>query len=125
MSFRRRPFSFRTRSKYSAVRTEIDGVKFASKKEARRYVVLRDQERAGEIRALRLQVRYKLHAGSARGFAASGIEVGDYVADFTYEERDGSSWRFVVEDVKGMRLPLYTWKKRHLYAEYGIKIKET
>jgi len=41
------------------------------------------------------------------------------MADFT-DDRDGE---FIVEDVKGMRLPLYAWKKRHFELD-GIAINE-
>jgi hypothetical protein len=30
----------------------------------------------------------------------------------------------VVEDVKGMRTPMYRWKKKHVEAQYGITITE-
>ncbi len=47
-------------SKYKAVRTEVDGIKFASKKEARRYGELLLLQRAGEISNLELQVPFLL-----------------------------------------------------------------
>jgi hypothetical protein len=30
----------------------------------------------------------------------------------------------VVEDVKGMRTPMYSWKKKHVEAEHGVTIVE-
>ena len=51
----------------------------------------------------------------------SGITIGHYVADFEYLEGDVR----IVEDVKGMKTPLYRWKKKHFEAQYGLKIRET
>jgi hypothetical protein len=112
------------RHKYGAVPTEVDGVKFASKKEAKRYAELKALEKAGEIRQLVLQPTYPLEAlgGECR-------PIGVYRADFSYQQRsyhgtcDGC-WREVVEDVKGFRTPLYRWKKKHVEAQYGITVVE-
>jgi hypothetical protein len=109
------------RSKYRAVPTVIHGVRFASKAEARRYQELLLLGMAGEIRNLELQPRFPLHVG--------GVKVGDYVADFRYEALvrwvgSGPGWFDVVEDVKGVRTPVYRMKKKHVEAEYGIAIRE-
>ncbi|WP_416330616.1 DUF1064 domain-containing protein, partial [[Clostridium] innocuum] len=48
------------KSKYGAVKTEVDGIKFDSKHEALRYQELRLLEQAGEITNLRLQVPFEL-----------------------------------------------------------------
>jgi hypothetical protein len=102
------------RSKYRAIPTEIDGVRFASKAEARRYCELRLLERDGSIQSLYLQPAYVLHAGDE--------PIGRYVADFSYT--DAKTGEIVVEDVKGFRTPLYKWKKRHVEKQYGIVIRE-
>lgn len=101
------------RSKYHAVPTVIDGRRFASKAEARRYGVLRLMERSGEIRGLELQPRYSLHV--------NGWKLGEYRADFRYVTSDGET---VVEDVKGVLTPMYRWKKKHVAAEYGVDVVE-
>lgn len=106
------------RPKYGAVRTEVNGIVFASKREAKRYQLLTILERQGLIRDLRRQVPYPLHA-------EGGGLVGRYDADFVYEELVDGEWEMVVEDAKGFPVPLYIWKKRHLLAEYGIEIRET
>lgn len=114
------------RSKYRAKPTVVDGIRFASQKEARRYQELKLLERAGSIRNLRLQPRYELRVPS--GYISSmTVKVGTYVADFAYDEltETGGRWDFVVEDVKGFRTPFYNWKKRHVEAQYGLKIRET
>ncbi len=102
--------------KYKNVPTEVDGIRFASKKEARRYGELKLLEKAGEIRDLKLQPRYPLSTDMKR--------LGYYVADFCYCMKSGA---VVVEDVKSpatRKNPLYRWKKRHFEAEYCIPITE-
>lgn len=119
----------RGQSKYRAKRTEVDGITFASMKEARRYQELKLLEKAGEIRQLVLQPSYPLDA-----FGVESRPIGVYRADFSYQKqvRDRldngvgvRGWREVVEDVKGFRTPLYRWKKKHAEAQYGITILET
>lgn len=108
-------------SKYGAKKTVVDGITFASKKEAKRYGELKLLERAGEITDLRLQPRYPLEV--------AGIKVATYVADFSYldtRERhrpDGIAF-FVVEDVKGMKTPMYRLKAKMFAAQYGFPIRE-
>jgi hypothetical protein len=102
------------RSKYGAQRTTVDGITFDSKREAIRYGQLKLLEQAGEIGSLECQARYILRVAT--------IPIGSYVADFCYTTAAGSH---VVEDVKGVRTPLYRWKKKHVEAQYGIVIQET
>ena len=107
-----------TRSKYGAVRTTIDGITFASKAEARRYAELLLLARAGEIRGLELQPRFEL---SVFGYG-NDTRIGDYVADFQYQR--GPKGVLVIEDVKGVKTALYRWKKKHVEAQYNIRITE-
>jgi hypothetical protein len=103
--------------KYRAKPTVVDGVRFASQKEARRYQELKVLERAKEIADLSLQPTFDL--------AAAGdweIKVGEYRGDFRYWDKRACAW--IVEDVKGFKTPLYRWKKKHVEAQYGITIKE-
>src|SRR3990167_9782276 len=94
----------RPRSKYGAQPTEVDGIRFASKKEAHRYAELKLLEKAGEIRDLELQPRFPLEV--------QGAVIAEYRGDFRYQERsyEGTCrgcWRTRVEDVKGVRTPVY------------------
>lgn len=100
--------------KFNAKRTEVDGHKFASKAEARRYSELKLLEKAGQIKDLALQPRYSL--------VVYGEKVCDYVADFEYRV-PGRTFA-VVEDVKGMRTPIYRLKKKLMRAIHGIEIQE-
>lgn len=117
--------------KYRAKRTTVDGITFASKKEATRYQELRLWEKSGGIRNLRLQPRFVLSVDNAlypENDQGRMIELGSYVGDFAYEECDHANghrgWKDVVEDVKGFRTPLYCWKKKHVEAQFGITIRE-
>ena len=101
------------RTKYNAKKVTIDGIIFDSKAEAKRYKVLKILERAGEIQNLELQPRYDL--------IINEIKVGFYKADFRYTEKG----KLIIEDVKGMKTPIYNNKKKMIKAIYGIDILET
>lgn len=100
-------------SKYGAIRTEVDGISFDSKRESQRWSILRLMQRAGEIQSLERQVEYPL--------SVNGVVIGKIKPDFRYT-RAGT---VVVEDVKSKptMTPLFRWKAKHLAAEYGIKLE--
>ena len=98
--------------KYRNEPTEVDGHKFDSLAEARRYKDLKRLQEAGEISQLRLQPRYPI--------VVNGIPVCVYVADFSYIGSTG----VVVEDVKGMRTAVYRLKAKLMRAVHGIDITE-
>lgn len=108
------------RHKYGAIPTTVDGIRFASKAEAARYAELRMLEKAGAVTALTLQPSFDLRAAQNTGGRL--VLVGRYVADFSY--CDNRTGLYVVEDVKGVRTALYSWKKRHFEAQYGLSITE-
>lgn len=101
-------------NKYSAKKCVVNGITFASQKEGKRYTDLLLLQRAGEISQLKLQQRIKIFINDEY--------VCTYIADFTYYDRQG---KFVVEDAKGLRLPIYILKKRLLLITQGIEILET
>jgi hypothetical protein len=101
----------RQSNKFHAVRTEVDGVRFDSAAEARRWSTLRLLERAGEIEHLRRQCQFPLYV--------MDWLIGHYVADFVFY-RDGKR---VVEDVKGKATELFNWKAKHFAAQYGQEIE--
>lgn len=103
------------RTKFRAVATVVDGVRFHSRREAARYGELKLLQRAGQIRDLELQPAFPL--------IVNGVKVGRWIGDFRYVDcRNGE---VVVEDVKGMRVPMYRLKKRIVEAIYPIQILET
>lgn len=124
------------RSKYGARNTVVDGITFDSKKEANRYRELKMLERAGEICGLRLQVPFELipaqyeetgevyTKGKNKGKPKRGkcIEKAVvYYADFVYQNMGSDR---IVEDVKGMRTPVYIIKRklfRWRYTDYEFR----
>lgn len=116
-------------SKYHAVRTTVDGITFASKKEAKRYQELKLLEKAGEIWDLELQPTFRLMVPvqstllTKAPMEATLIDVGCYKADFAYYDKRRRKYR-TVEDVKGMKTPVYRLKKKIVEAIYGIEIRE-
>lgn len=102
-------------SKYNNEKTFVGSKKFDSKKEAARYSELLLLRRAGKIKNLRLQVRYK--------FEKDGVPICAYVADFVYKEKGET----IVEDVKSAftrKNPVYRIKKKLMRAFFGIEIRE-
>lgn len=106
-------------NKYGSKKTEIDGVTFDSKKEAKRYQELRILEKAGEIKDLRRQVKFEL-IPSQRIDGRVAERAVEYRADFVYIQ-DGKQ---VVEDTKGFRTKDYIIKRKLMLYRYGIKIHE-
>lgn len=100
-------------SKYGAKKTVVDGIKFDSMAEAARYGVLKVIQAAGLISDLRLQVKYDI--------VVNGKKVCRYVSDFVYIENG----KEIVEDVKGMKTPVYNLKKKLMEAVFGVVILET
>lgn len=99
--------------KYGNVKTEIEGERFDSRREAARWKELRMLERAGRITCLRRQVPFELIPKSEHGRAVK------YIADFVYMENG----RQVIEDAKGYRTAVYKLKRR-MMAEQGREIVE-
>lgn len=108
------------RAKYGAVKSVIDGIRFDSKAEARRYVQLKALQQAGEISDLELQVAYTLLPTQKNALRTE--RPVKYVADFRYT-RDGA---VVVEDTKSKptRTPEYVIKRKLMLHVHGISITE-
>lgn len=105
------------KSKYRAVPTVVDGIRFHSKKEAAHYVKLKALLDDSKISSLVLQPRLPLHA---RDITGAWITVGDCVLDFKYADEVGLvHW----VDVKGYDNALSKWKRKHAEIEHGIKIE--
>ena len=107
-------------TKYKSKPVELDGIRFSSIKEAKRYRDLKLLQSAGKIANLRLQVPYELApkvkiAGDKR--ARPAIR---FYADFVYQQEG----REVVEDAKGMRLPMYKLKRHLMATVFGIHVQE-
>jgi hypothetical protein len=113
-------------SKYRNRPKEVDGIKFASIKEAKRYRELLLLKRGGVISDLELQPKFPITIGGipiqfVTGKGQPGRQM-IYVADFRY--RDNETGRIIIEDVKGTRTDVFKIK-RALMAAMGHKILET
>lgn len=98
--------------KYRNIPTEVDGIRFDSKREAARWSQLKLMERAGYITDLERQVRYPLNV--------NGVQICNYICDFKYI-RNGAP---VVEDSKGVRTKDYIIKAKLMKAIHGLDVVE-
>ena len=108
-----------TENKYHNKWVIIDGIKFQSEKEGKRWQELKLMERAGEITGLVRQQRIEIIPKTKLYRACF------YVCDYVYfDKRSGKT---VYEDVKGgnFRTKEYLLKRKLLYWRHGIEIKET
>ena len=103
------------KNKYNNVKVTIGDLKFDSKKEASRFLVLKQLEQLKLIENLRLQVRYELKVNDFR--------VCFYIADFVYF--DCQLGKEIIEDTKGVKTDVYRLKKKLMKACLNIEIKET
>lgn len=101
-----------TAHKYRAKPTTVDGIRFASKAEARRYGQLRLLERAGKIVGLKLQPRFVLQEAFSRDCKL--VQAITYTADFQYVEKG----KVMVEDVKGFSTAVFRIKWRLFLKRY-------
>lgn len=109
------------RNLYGARKVEIDGIKFDSQAEGKRYVQLKALETAGEIVDLRIQVEFQiLPAQDKFGKKERPVK---YVCDFSYRDRNGVH---VVEDVKSAptKTREYIIKRKLMLFFHGIIVQE-
>ena len=97
------------RHKFKAKPQELDGIKFPSKKEAKRYKELKTLQELGEVLFFLRQVPFHLEAGVK------------YVCDFLVFWTNGE---VTIEDVKGVKTDMYILKKKMVEATYPISITE-
>lgn len=95
--------------KFRAIPTELDEIKFASKKEAKRYRELLLLKKAGDILFFLRQVPFHL-PGNVK-----------YLCDFVIFRTNGE---VTFEEVKGLKTPMYILKKKQVETLYPIKITE-
>lgn len=108
------------KSKYHNNRVLVDNIRFDSKKEANRFIILKKRKDAGEITNLSLQKTYVL----LDGYQINGKKVRPviYRADFVYFDKIKN--KLVIEDTKGYRTDLYKLKKKMFESRYGLEITE-
>lgn len=96
-------------SKYHSVLTEVQGIKFQSKKEARYFQELQARVHLGEVKYFLRQVPFHLQGGVK------------YVVDFMEVWTNG---QIHYVDVKGFKTETYRIKRRLVEASYPVKIEE-
>ena len=121
-----------SRNKYRNKNLTVEGERFDSLKEFRRWQELKLLEKAGEITELRRQVPFELipeqrepDTIGPRGGVRKGRIIerkAVYIADFVYKDADGLE---VVEDCKGMRTKDYILKRKLILFRFGIRIFES
>lgn len=102
-------------NKYRNKITVYDGIRFASKKEAKRYTELKLLAQLGAIQALELQVPFVLIPKQP------GERECKYIADFVYTDNGER----IVEDCKGKKTREYIIKRKLMRWVHGITILET
>ena len=71
-------------SKYNARKTVVDGIKFDSKAESKRYLELKEKQANGEISELQTQVTFEVLPKQP------GERAVKYIADFVYQGKRGN-----------------------------------
>lgn len=106
-------------SKFSNIKTKVDGHTFDSKKEAEFYGSLKLKKKEGLIKDFKIQVQYDI--------LVNNIHIAYYYLDFEIQNNDDS---FEYIDIKGkdkksnkfIKTGVFALKKRLVEAIYKIKI---
>lgn len=99
-------------NKYRAKRCQIDGIKFDSLAEGRRYSLLKLMQENGHISDLECHPKYDFHI--------DGQKICTYIADFRYFDK--RTHCRTVEDVKGVKTAAFQIKRKLMRAINGIEI---
>ena len=105
-------------NKYGNHKCQYKGIIFDSKKECEYFIYLESLEAQGEISELQRQVRFELQPA----FKHNGktIRSINYVADFTFKDKDG---QLHIVDTKGIKTEVYKLKKKMMQFK-GLEIEE-
>ena len=107
--------------KYHSQPIVVNGIKFDSRREARRYQELQLLLRAGEITQLEMQKKYTLIPAQKKPSGGTERAV-TYTADFVYT--DNRSGKKVVEDAKGVKTQQYIIRRKLMLWRHGIEVIE-
>lgn len=114
--------------KYRNIKIQVDGIKFDSKAEYRRFKELELFQRVGNISNIERQVKFELQPSFRDGQEKMQRAI-TYVADFVYKEGD----KIIVEDLKSVatakdstyrlkkKMLLWLFKRDEDYANYEFK----
>lgn len=104
-------------NKYRAKKTVVDNIVFHSKKEAEHYKVLKmlmkAKDRKNRVVSIECQPKFPIKI--------KGKKICTYIADFRVVFADG---HMEIQDVKGVRIPVYRLKKKLTEALFNITIHE-
>lgn len=107
--------------KYHNTKTFINGIKFDSKLEAKRYTELKLLEKQGLIKDLTIQPSYELIPSFKKNNKT--YRKTQYIADFSYYDIDLD--KTIVEDTKGFKTDVYLLKKKLFEYNYpNLTIRE-
>ena len=107
-------------TKYHSHPAVVNGIKFDSRREARRYQQLQLLLKAGEITQLQMQKKYTLIPAQKKPSGGTERAV-TYTADFVYRDKEGNE---VVEDAKGIKTQQYIIRRKLMLYAHGIEVKE-
>ncbi len=101
------------KSKYNAVKTEVDGITFDSKKEATYWAKIRLLKKSGEVVSIYPQPEFILQ----EGYVKNGKKIRPiiYRADFLVVYKDGHE---ELIDCKGVKTKGYRLKKKLFHYKY-------
>ena len=109
-SFLGKDKSIKKRNKYNAKKVNINGYKFDSTKEGKRYVSLMEMMSIGAIDLVIRQPILDIDNGVT------------YRPDFLIMKKVNNLWEIFFEDVKGIETKDFKVKKKLIEGKYGIEI---
>ena len=103
------------KSKFQSVECIVDGIRFQSRLEARRYTQLKQMEKEGVIRNLVLQPRFLIQEKFKDPYTGKIYQPIHYIGDFLYVA-DGCQQ--VVEEIKGFATEVFRLKFKLVIHKY-------
>jgi len=108
------------RSKFNAQPQVVDGIKFDSKREAKRWQDLNNLQRAGLISNLERQVTYILAPSVKIDGEDRARPALRFKADFRYVDELGAT---IVDDCKGMPDTAFRIRQHLMKSVHGIDVR--
>ena len=103
------------KSKFQSVECIIDGIKFQSRLEGRRYAQLKQMEKAGLIHDLELQPKFLIQERFKDPYSGKVYQPIRYIGDFMYTDQTGQK---IVEDTKGFATDTFRLKFKLVIHKY-------
>lgn len=107
--------SSKVKSKYGALKAEVNGRIFDSVMEARYYVYLLHRKVDGFIKDFKCQVKYELQPKFRSRHTGKIVRPIYYIPDFVIKENDGS---LTAVDVKGQKTDVFKLKEKQFEYRY-------